>query len=60
MRRGNVATNADSQAALCCSPWVTEAVAVVGHRTYQMALSYMAQRRASGAAMAAQEGRNEP
>ena len=34
---------------------VTEAVAVMGHRTYQMALKYMAQRRASEAAMARQE-----
>jgi integrase len=36
---------------------VTEAVAVMGHRTYQMALKYMAQRRASEAAMAKQETR---
>jgi integrase len=35
---------------------VTETVAVLGHRTYQMALKYMAQRRASEAAMARQEG----
>jgi integrase len=34
---------------------VTETVAVMGHRTYQMALKYMAQRRASEAAMARQE-----
>jgi integrase len=34
---------------------VTEAVAVMGHRTYQMALKYMAQRRASEAATARQE-----
>lgn len=34
---------------------VTEAVAVMGHRTYQMALKYMAQRRASEAAMARME-----
>lgn len=39
---------------------VTEAVAVMGHRTYQMALKYMAQRRASEAAIARQEARNEP
>ena len=39
---------------------VVETVAVMGHRTYQMALKYMAQRRASEAAMARQEGRNEP
>jgi hypothetical protein len=31
---------------------VTEAVAVLGHRTYEMALKYMAQRRASEAALA--------
>jgi integrase len=36
---------------------VTEAVAVMGHRTYQMALKYMAQRRASEAARAKQEER---
>lgn len=35
---------------------VTEAVAVMGHRTYQMALKYMAQRRASEAANAKQGG----
>lgn len=35
---------------------VTEAVAVMGHRTYQMALKYMAQRRASEAANARQGG----
>lgn len=34
---------------------LTEAVAVLGHRTYQMAHRYMAQRRASEAAMARQE-----
>lgn len=39
---------------------VTEAVAVMGHRTYQMALKYMDQRRASEAAMAKQEARDEP
>jgi integrase len=36
---------------------LTEAVAVLGHRTYQMAHRYMAQRRASEAAMARQEVR---
>lgn len=36
---------------------VTEAVAVLGHRTYEMALKYMAQRRASEAALAKQEER---
>jgi integrase len=36
---------------------VTEAVAVMGHRTYQMALKYMAQRRASEAAIGKQEER---
>jgi integrase len=36
---------------------LTEAVAVLGHRTYQVALRYMAQRRASEAAMARQEAR---
>lgn len=36
---------------------VAEAVAVLGHRTYQMALRYMAQRRASEAALAKQEKR---
>jgi integrase len=36
---------------------LTEAVAVLGHRTYQMAHRYMAQRRASEAAMARQETR---
>lgn len=36
---------------------VTETVAVMGHRTYQMALKYMAQRRASEAALAKQERR---
>ena len=36
---------------------LTEAVAVLGHRTYQMAHRYMAQRRASEAAMAKQEAR---
>lgn len=36
---------------------MTEAVAVLGHRTYQMAHRYMAQRRASEAAMARQEAR---
>lgn len=36
---------------------VTETVAVMGHRTYQMALKYMAQRRASGAAIGKQERR---
>lgn len=35
---------------------VTEAVAVMGHRTYQMALKYMAQRRASEAANVKQGG----
>lgn len=39
---------------------VDEAVAVLGHRTYQMAVKYMAQRRNSKAAMARQEARNEP
>jgi integrase len=34
---------------------VTEAVAVLGHRTYQMAIKYMAQRRASEAARVRQE-----
>jgi integrase len=34
---------------------LTEAVAVLGHRTYQMAHRYMAQRRASEAALAKQE-----
>jgi integrase len=34
---------------------LTEAVAVLGHRTYQMAHRYMAQRRASGDAMRRQE-----
>lgn len=34
---------------------VSETVAVMGHRTYQMALKYMAQRRASEAATARQE-----
>lgn len=34
---------------------LSEAVAVLGHRTYQMAHRYMAQRRASEAAMAKQE-----
>jgi integrase len=36
---------------------LAEAVAVLGHRTYQMAHRYMAQRRASEAAMAKQEAR---
>jgi integrase len=36
---------------------VTETVAVMGHRTYQMAIKYMAQRRASEAARARQEAR---
>lgn len=36
---------------------VTEAVAVMGHRTYQMAIKYMAQRRASEAAIGRQERR---
>lgn len=36
---------------------LTEAVAVLGHRTYQMAHRYMAQRRASEAAMRRQEHR---
>jgi integrase len=36
---------------------LSEAVAVLGHRTYQMAHRYMAQRRASEAAMAKQEAR---
>jgi integrase len=36
---------------------MTEAVAVLGHRTYQMAHRYMAQRRASEAARAKQERR---
>jgi integrase len=36
---------------------LTEAVAVLGHRTYQVALRYMAQRRASEAATARQEAR---
>jgi integrase len=36
---------------------VTETVAVMGHRTYQMALKYMAQRRASEAAIGKQERR---
>lgn len=35
---------------------VVETVAVIGHRTYQMALKYMAQRRASEAAMVRQGG----
>jgi integrase len=34
---------------------LTEAVAVLGHRTYQMAHRYMAQRRASEGAMRRQE-----
>jgi integrase len=36
---------------------VTETVAVMGHRTYQMAIKYMAQRRATEAARARQEAR---
>lgn len=36
---------------------LSEAVAVLGHRTYQMAHRYMAQRRASEAALAKQEAR---
>ena len=39
---------------------VTEAVAVMGHRTYHVVLKYMARRRASEAAMPAREGREEP
>ena len=69
MRCGNLATNAGSKLGPRYAPPVglndagctaTEAVAVMGRRTYQMPLMYVAQRRASKAAMAAQEGRNEP